>query len=1005
MEGQCQGVKETSVKYLEASSELLGVSSEALLTALTKRSMYVGESIIVKCQTQSQAVEKRDSFAKSIYSMIFSWLVDMINTTISGAEFKVRGFIGVLDIYGFENFDNANGFEQLLINYANEKLQNHFNRHIFHIEQLEYESEGIDWSYITFNDNQQCVELIDGKPEGKTGIFQTLDDSNSRNCGDANAAFINQLNVNWSQHGAKSKHPNFVSPRFNSNKRFGIIHYAGEVLYDVEGFTERNRDETNNDMRELLTTSSNLLLSEMTNKTNEMNCKSSNKISKLKEDSISKQFASSLRQLYETLDCTQPHFVRCIKPNHGKLPHTFDSGKILLQLKYAGMMETIRIRQQGFALRQDHAEFFVRYLPLAPWAQTLQELICFLSSALGVSAESWQVGSTKIFFRSDMSEKLEKLLYLRYTFSARRIQCLFRHKLISNKCLVIQTAVRRYQQLCAFQKIKSCAIKLQSNYRRWRCVRFYYAAIHSSIKIQTICRGMLARRFLSCLRNPYKDMNFEQLTAKIAETYDQMTQQPVPAEKLKSTFNQMKRMLLTLTPPNRVPKNRHELYLFQLESRLRFEYDKNSEAHRCTIDHLDGYTMKFPSIDQIQRQISELQNEMETALANKDYRKCGECQSKLSALEHQKSELTPYPKLSTDQLREKVRELEEEMALVLNKKDFETCAKLQKSITHNTKELELRGDSDCAEAARKEKVADLTKIKVAKLSCLDFLGAAEYEMAIQEINAIGEKTDSSVSKTPSRRDSSVKHTPGTRTKEGKCVTSEKTAVVHAQTFESLKAAILAKKAELQETLRRNDFSKCGVLQTEIDRMTKELTKDLTPVRSNLLDKALVTPEITPSVEECYSSDQQRLYEELQAKKNDLVRAKKARNFTECENILHAIKSLEDQRDVKLFKNNLSSELVLETVQSSYKTTSPAPISSFSTAPNRSISTSAMQPPISTVQRPRDSRPVSKLRPKVPLTVSEKSSIFDATKKMSERRAAAVLLINDAGNVYLNIFDL
>ena len=215
---------------------MFGVGPEALLTALTKRSMHVGGSIIIKSQSHEQAIEKRDSFAKSIYAMLFSWLVEKINTTITSSG-SAWGYIGVLDIYGFENFDNANGFEQLLINYANEKLQNHFNRHIFQIEQQEYECEAIDWSYITFNDNQSCVELIDGKPNGKSGIFQTLDDAISNARGDVNAAFISQLNLNW----AVERHPNYTSPRFNSDQRFGIVHYAGEVIYEVAGFAEKNR--------------------------------------------------------------------------------------------------------------------------------------------------------------------------------------------------------------------------------------------------------------------------------------------------------------------------------------------------------------------------------------------------------------------------------------------------------------------------------------------------------------------------------------------------------------------------------------------------------------------------------------------------------------------------------------------------------------------------------------------------------------------------------------------
>jgi myosin heavy subunit len=176
-DGQVGDVTEESKVELQVASKWLGVLPDELLTCMTKQSMHVSGSTIVKIQSKSQAIDKRDSFAKSIYSMIFNWLVDKINETISSAEVDFWGFVGLLDIYGFENFDNLNSYEQLLINYANEKMQCHFNKHIFQIEQAEYESECIDWSYINFNDNQSCIDLIDGKPFGKTGIFQTLDDS------------------------------------------------------------------------------------------------------------------------------------------------------------------------------------------------------------------------------------------------------------------------------------------------------------------------------------------------------------------------------------------------------------------------------------------------------------------------------------------------------------------------------------------------------------------------------------------------------------------------------------------------------------------------------------------------------------------------------------------------------------------------------------------------------------------------------------------------------------
>ena len=325
--------------------------------------------------------------------------------------YPTAAFIGVLDIYGFENF-HTNGFEQLLINYANEKLQSHFNKHIFQIEQAEYEAEGIDWSYVTFYDNQPCVELIDGRPANKSGIFQTLDDASGTNRMDVNSSFLAQINMSWSEckGSLTTRHPNYLAPRFNSDCIFGVQHYAGEVFYNIAHFAEKNRDSTSNDLRELLLRSHNGLLKDAVENcsgesvaspkapppaaqasgksgaptgipVNAATAKRNAVVSKLKEDSISKQFCASLKLLSDTLDSTDPHFVRCMKPNSRKCPNLLHAVDLRAQLRNAGMMETIRIRKQGYASRHPHKEFFQRYLPLAPGCSTLGQVITPVWSA------------------------------------------------------------------------------------------------------------------------------------------------------------------------------------------------------------------------------------------------------------------------------------------------------------------------------------------------------------------------------------------------------------------------------------------------------------------------------------------------------------------------------------------------------------------------------------------------------------------------------------------------
>lgn len=497
-------VAKESEKAFEAAARLLGLQPEELLNAITKQNMHVGGAVIVKQQSHAQAEEKRDSLSRCIYSMLFSYLVDRINTSISAKDDASWAFIGVLDIYGFENF-HVNGFEQLLINYANEKLQNHFNKHIFQIEQAEYENEKIDWSYVNFSDNQQCVDLIDGKPQGKSGVFQTLDDASASGRLDVNSSFIAQLNQTWSGSTGvlTEKHPSYVYPRFNSDSFFGIIHYAGEVQYNILSFAEKNRDSTNNDMRELLAKSSNKLLRDVmesnpysesqmsprgsftdtlaasatmlspsfnkkgkkTAVNNTANSRNGH-VSKLKDDSISKQFTASLKQLCDILDGTEPHFVRCMKPNSSKMPDALNVMELRNQLTNAGMLETIRIRQQGYAFRQPHKEFFKRYLPLEPSCTTLQQLVDFLSNTLNVHEESWQVGTTKLFIKKVMSEKLDRLLWVRKTFSIRCIQRMFRRVQAKLASILIQKYTRRFMAMINLKRSIKKIVLVQSLARR-----------------------------------------------------------------------------------------------------------------------------------------------------------------------------------------------------------------------------------------------------------------------------------------------------------------------------------------------------------------------------------------------------------------------------------------------------------------------------------------------------------------------------------------------------------
>jgi myosin heavy subunit len=231
-------ITEATLPSLQKTCELLGLKEDAVKEAILTKNLAINGKTIMKPSTVAMAEDKRDAFAKMTYSSIFLWLVRSINQTLTYPmsvnklnDAKV-GFIGVLDIYGFETFD-VNGYEQLLINYCNEKLQRHFNRHLFEVEQNLYSSEGVDWTYITFNDNRPCLELIEGG-SGTVGILNTLDDSYAGmgTSSEKDVKFVSQLHKLFGS-GTESKkkdgHDYFITPKFGNDREFIIVHYAGEV--------------------------------------------------------------------------------------------------------------------------------------------------------------------------------------------------------------------------------------------------------------------------------------------------------------------------------------------------------------------------------------------------------------------------------------------------------------------------------------------------------------------------------------------------------------------------------------------------------------------------------------------------------------------------------------------------------------------------------------------------------------------------------------------------------
>eukprot|EP00814_Leptocylindrus_danicus_P000315 CAMPEP_0116024712 /NCGR_PEP_ID=MMETSP0321-20121206/12508_1 /TAXON_ID=163516 /ORGANISM="Leptocylindrus danicus var. danicus, Strain B650" /LENGTH=1027 /DNA_ID=CAMNT_0003496551 /DNA_START=100 /DNA_END=3180 /DNA_ORIENTATION=+ len=332
---------------------LLGVSESDLNIALTTNTIECAGERVTKFLSINSATKAKEALLTSTYSSLFQYIVQRVNHTISNTEHPFVAVIGVLDIFGFESF-LMNGFEQLCINYCNEKLQQQFNKFVFKLEQEEYEREGIEWSFIQFPDNQDVLDLISAK---RTGILSLLDEQCRLNtC--TNATFANQV------YSTLASHDRLEANRTQrANNRFTVSHYAGPVEYTTDEFLEKNKDELPQSASELLSRSqaNDLLVQFGANMAMMDSSKKKGLRKSLHSSTIASQFTSQLKMLSTRIDATTPHYIRCLKPNEDLIPNVYDKAVIADQLKCNGILEAIRVSRVGYPQRFLIQAFVDRY--------------------------------------------------------------------------------------------------------------------------------------------------------------------------------------------------------------------------------------------------------------------------------------------------------------------------------------------------------------------------------------------------------------------------------------------------------------------------------------------------------------------------------------------------------------------------------------------------------------------------------------------------------------------
>ncbi|XP_047292780.1 unconventional myosin-XIX isoform X21 [Homo sapiens] len=491
---------------VRTAASLLGLPEDVLLEMVQIRTIRAGrqQQVFRKPCARAECDTRRDCLAKLIYARLFDWLVSVINSSICADTDSWTTFIGLLDVYGFESFPD-NSLEQLCINYANEKLQQHFVAHYLRAQQEEYAVEGLEWSFINYQDNQPCLDLIEGSP---ISICSLINEECRLNRPSSAAQLQTRIETALAGspclgHNKLSREPSFI-----------VVHYAGPVRYHTAGLVEKNKDPIPPELTRLLQQSQDPLL---------MGLFPTNPKEKTQEEppgqsrapvlTVVSKFKASLEQLLQVLHSTTPHYIRCIKPNSQGQAQTFLQEEVLSQLEACGLVETIHISAAGFPIRVSHRNFVERYkllrrlhpctssgpdspypakgLPewcphseeatLEPLIQDILHTLPVLTQAAAITGDSAEAmpapmhcGRTKVFMTDSMLELLECGRARVLEQCARCIQGGWRrhrHREQERQwraVMLIQAAIRSWLTRKHIQRLHAAATVIKRAWQKWR---------------------------------------------------------------------------------------------------------------------------------------------------------------------------------------------------------------------------------------------------------------------------------------------------------------------------------------------------------------------------------------------------------------------------------------------------------------------------------------------------------------------------------------------------------
>ncbi|WKY02867.1 hypothetical protein Q1695_016283 [Nippostrongylus brasiliensis] len=436
---------------LQKAAKCLSVTPDQLQKALTSQVVAARGDVVAKSLDVNAALYTRDALAKAVYERLFSWVVQKINESIAveqTSRYNKGTVIGVLDIYGFEIF-GTNSFEQLCINYCNEKLQQLFIELVLKQEQEEYEREGIKWSKIDYFNNKIICDLVEVP---RKGIFSVLDDACASVGNVTDQVFLCELDKNLQSHKHYTSRGLKQSDKSMKFDEFKITHYAGDVTYSVNGFMDKNRDTLFQDLKRLMFNSSSKLLQSLFAD----GSKSVTEVNR-RPPTAGYLFKNSMSTLVAQLASKQPHYIRCIKPNEEKSSAIFDIERVEHQVRYLGLLENVRVRRAGFVYRCCYQRFTNRYKVICPetWPNprggTPRDNCARILKHVGLY-DDCVFGKTKVFIRSPQTVfRLEELRSQRIPYVVTFLQKMLRGAI----------ARRRYKETVAVYKIMAA-------YRRYK---------------------------------------------------------------------------------------------------------------------------------------------------------------------------------------------------------------------------------------------------------------------------------------------------------------------------------------------------------------------------------------------------------------------------------------------------------------------------------------------------------------------------------------------------------